>query len=67
MKVTYVSEVRSVARIGSSPIDLRQGAAAGCGWVIGVAGANTNELEDTYHTYLVPTLAAVPTFLRVAV
>ncbi|MBC8142637.1 MAG: hypothetical protein H7Y38_14495, partial [Armatimonadetes bacterium] len=56
-----------VARIGSSPIDLRQGAAAGCGWVIGIAGANTDELEDTYHTHLVPTLAAVPAFLSVTV
>ncbi|MBC8139324.1 MAG: HAD hydrolase-like protein [Fibrella sp.] len=68
MELTRVSEARSVARIGSSPIDLRQGAAAGCGWVIGIAGQNLDEpaeWEGTYYTHLVPTIAAVPAFLSV--
>jgi beta-phosphoglucomutase-like phosphatase (HAD superfamily) len=69
MERTRVAEARYVARVGSSPIDLRQGAAAGCGWVIGVISANLDESaerEGTYYTHMVPTIAAVPAFLSVA-
>lgn len=67
MELTRVTEARYVARIGSSPIDLRQGAAAGCGWVIGVISADLDEPEERegiYHTHLVPTIAAVPAYLQ---
>lgn len=66
MELTRVTEARMVARIGTSPIDLRQGAAAGCGWVIGVGYANA-ELADAYHTHLIPTIAGVPASLSVRV
>ncbi len=69
MVLTRVTEPGLVARVGSSPMDLRPGAAAGCRWVIGITGTDHRHtaMDDTYHTHLVPTIAAVPAFLRMPI
>jgi phosphonatase-like hydrolase len=58
MELTGVREARNVAKVGDTPADLRQGAAAGCGLVVGVtSGSHTREeLLGEPHTHLIDRL-----------
>lgn len=60
-----VKDVRRVAVIGDTPLDLQAGMNAQAGWVIGVlSGAHEIEtLGITPHTHIVPTIAALPALL----
>ena len=55
-------DVRRVAVVGDTPLDLQAGMNAGAGWVIGVlSGAHGLEtLGATPHTHLLPSVAALP-------
>jgi phosphonatase-like hydrolase len=57
-----VHDVRAVAVVGDTPLDLQAGTNAGAGWVIGVlSGAHGLEtLGATRHTHLLPSVAALP-------
>jgi len=61
-----VTDPRCVAKVGDTPVDLQEGANAGCGLVIGVTtGAFTQaELEPHPHTHIVDSLAAVADIVR---
>jgi len=58
-----VSDVRQVAVIGDTPLDLQAGMNAQAGWVIGVlSGAHEIEtMGASPHTHVVPSIAALPT------
>jgi phosphoglycolate phosphatase-like HAD superfamily hydrolase len=62
MQKTLVHPVARVAAIGDTALDLRAGANAGAGWVIGVlSGAHDlATLDCTPHTHLLPSIAEVP-------
>ena len=55
-------DVRRVAVVGDTPLDLQAGMNAGAGWVIGVlSGAHgLDTLGATPHTHLLPSVAALP-------
>ena len=56
---------RLVAKVGDTPADLRQGAAAGCGLVVGVTSGSHSrrQLADIPHTHLIDRLAELPPLL----
>lgn len=62
---TGVADVRRVAVVGDTPLDLQAGNNAGCGWVIGVlSGAHGLEtLGTTRHTHLLKSVADLPSIL----
>ncbi len=62
MRLTGVRDPQKVAKVGDTPADLREGAAAGCGLVVGVLnGSHTrDELIEHPHTHLVPTVVDIP-------
>lgn len=62
-----ITEAITVAKVGDTPVDLQQGEAACCGWVIGVTeGSHTREQLEPYpHTHLIPTVASLPEVLGV--
>ena len=62
MRRTGVHESWRVAKVGDTPSDLQEGAAAGCALIIGVtAGTHSASLLRVHpHTHLVETVAAVP-------
>jgi phosphonatase-like hydrolase len=66
MALAGVSDPHRVAKIGDTPADLQEGAAAGCGLVIGVTeGSHTHEeLEIHPHTHLMTSIAGLPALLR---
>jgi len=68
MRTLNVGEASSVAKIGDTPVDLQQGSAAGCGWVVGItSGTHTREqLARLPHTHLIDRLAELPGLLGVA-
>ena len=57
-----VCDVRRVAVVGDTPLDLQAGTNARAGWVIGVlSGAHEIQtLGAVAHTHLLPSIAAVP-------
>ena len=61
-----VIEASRVAKVGDTPVDLQEGASAGCGLVIGVTtGAFTRaQLEPFSHTHILDSLSAVGEILR---
>lgn len=61
MEMTKVPSALSVAKVGDTASDMREGQAAGCPWVIGVTtGAFSREqLECEYHTHLVEQLPEI--------
>jgi phosphonatase-like hydrolase len=67
MRKLNVSNAAAVAKVGDTPADLEEGAAAGCGLVIGVTnGTHTREqLEPWPHTHLVQSVADVGALLGV--
>jgi phosphonatase-like hydrolase len=56
-----VTDPRCVAKVGDTPVDLQEGANAGCGLVIGVTtGAFTRaQLQPHPHTHILDSLTAV--------
>lgn len=65
MRDLGVADPRHVAKVGDTPSDLAEGAAAGCGMVIGVTGGSHTEqqLKTSPHTHLIPTVAELPALL----
>ena len=65
MELTGVSQAAGVIKVGDTPADLLQGAAAGCGAVIGVtSGSHTaDELRPYPHTALIDSIRDLPPFL----
>jgi phosphonatase-like hydrolase len=59
MRRCAIADARSVAKVGDTPADLREGENAGCGWVVGVTyGTHPREaLEPFPHTALIDDLA----------
>jgi phosphonatase-like hydrolase len=68
MRKLGISDASKVAKIGDTPADLREGTAAGCGWVIGItSGTHSREqLEQVPHTHLISDLAELPGVLGLA-
>ncbi len=62
MQELEVHDVRLVAVIGDTPLDLAAGMNARAGWVIGVlSGAHTlDTLGSAAHTHLIPSIANLP-------
>lgn len=60
-----VSDVRRVAVVGDTPLDLQSGANAGAGWIVGVLCGvyGVAELGATYHTHLLGSPADLPALL----
>ncbi len=61
MEATGTTNVRRVANVGDTALDLKAGYNAGVGWNIGVlSGAHDRQLlERTPHTQLLPSVAAL--------
>ena len=62
MTETAIHDVRAVAVVGDTPLDLQAGTNAGAGWVIGVlSGAHGIEtLGATRHTHILASVAGLP-------
>jgi phosphonatase-like hydrolase len=62
MRRLGVGDAGRVAKVGDTPVDLQEGANAGCGLVIGVTnGTHTRpQLEPWQHTHLIASLEALP-------
>jgi phosphonatase-like hydrolase len=62
MQKIGISEASAVAKIGDTPSDLLSGAAAGCGWNIGVTtGTHSRRALEPYpHTHLIDQLRELP-------
>lgn len=65
MEQCRVSSAVRVAKVGDTPADLLEGAAAGCGAVIGVfSGSHTaDQLAQHPHTALIPSIRQLPAML----
>ncbi len=66
MMRTGTVDVRRVAAVGDTPVDLKAGTNAGAGWVIGVlSGAHRLEtLGATSHTHILSSVADLPRLLK---
>lgn len=62
MEETGVTDPRRVAKVGDTPADMREGLAAGCGFVAGVmTGTGTSEeLTAAGATHVLPSVAFLP-------
>lgn len=62
MELTGVIAVRSVIKVGDTPVDLLEGDNAQCGMVVGVTeGSHTADQLRAYpHTALIPTIRELP-------
>lgn len=62
MRRLHVTDARTVAKVGDTPADLREGAAAGCRWIVGVTyGTHARAaLVDHPHTALIDDLRELP-------
>ena len=62
MALSGVQDCKAVAKVGDTPSDLHEGAAAGCGLIIGVTnGTHTREqLMPHPHTHLIMSLEPLP-------
>ncbi len=65
MRDLGIRDAARVAKVGDTPADLQEGAAAGCGLVIGVtAGTHTaDQLQPYPHTHLIRNVADLPALL----
>lgn len=65
MKRAGVSDPLQVLKAGDTPVDLQEGANAGCGFNIGVlSGASTRqELEGEPHTHILGSVVELPSIL----
>ncbi len=62
-----ISDAGRVAKVGDTPSDLQEGAAAGCGMVVGVTGGShtAEQLQPFPHTHLIGTVAELPALLGI--
>ncbi len=62
MELTGVTNTSAVAKVGDTPADLEEGAAARCGLVVGVTNGShtTGELKRYPHTHLIEHLGFLP-------
>lgn len=62
MELLHIDDVKMVAKIGDTPVDLQEGHSAACGLVIGVwSGAARRETLEQYpHSVLLPSITEVP-------
>jgi phosphoglycolate phosphatase-like HAD superfamily hydrolase len=62
MALTGVRRVETVTSVGDTPIDLEAGAAAGCGFVVGVmnGACKAQQLRQFPHTHLISHLGVLP-------
>jgi phosphonatase-like hydrolase len=60
-----VTQPRSVAKVGDTPVDLEEGTHAGCGLVMGVTTGSFRrwQLEAYSHTHIVESVTNVPALL----
>jgi len=67
MRDLGITDAGRVAKVGDTPSDLEEGAAAGCGLVIGVTGGSHTaaQLEPFQHTHLIGTVAELPKLLGI--
>jgi phosphonatase-like hydrolase len=65
MRDLGITDPRRVAKVGDTPSDLQEGAAAGCGLVIGVSGGShtAEQLKPFSPTHLIGTVAELPALL----
>jgi phosphonatase-like hydrolase len=67
MELAGVSKATRVMKVGDTPSDLQEGAAAGCGWIIGITGNFTREaLGREPHTHIIDALDEIPGLLGLA-
>jgi phosphonatase-like hydrolase len=68
MKLTGITDVKRVAKVGDTPSDLNEGQSAGCGLVVGVTnGSHTREqLAPHPHTHLIDRLTDLPDLVLAA-
>jgi len=60
MELTGISDANTVMKVGDTPSDMQEGAAAGCGWIIGVTGNFTREqLQAEPHTHVIDNLREI--------
>jgi phosphonatase-like hydrolase len=66
MESTGATDVRAVANVGDTVLDLTAGANAGVRWNVGVlSGAHPRRvLEQAPHTHLIPSVASLPDLWR---
>ncbi|MFZ6024828.1 MAG: HAD hydrolase-like protein [Bacteroidota bacterium] len=66
MRVLQIDDVKEVAKIGDTEVDIKEGRNAGCGWVIAVTtGAYTREqLEQYQPDYIIDSLEQLKTILN---
>lgn len=66
MALLDITDVKKVAKIGDTPVDLQEGSNADCGLVIGVlsGAADRSTLEQYPHTHLVSSINEVPDMIR---
>jgi 2-aminoethylphosphonate-pyruvate transaminase len=66
MELTGVREPSRVAKVGDTPADLLEGAAAGCALIVGVtSGSHTGEeLARHPHTHLIDSLVELPVIIE---
>ncbi|RQO29887.1 phosphonatase-like hydrolase [Taibaiella sp. KBW10] len=66
MDLTGIEDVRQVAKIGDTPVDLEEGHRAGCALVVGVlSGANDKEaLQKHPHTHIIDSIVDFTTLLK---
>jgi phosphoglycolate phosphatase-like HAD superfamily hydrolase len=66
MEATGAADVRTVANVGDTLLDLTAGANAGVRWNVGVlTGAHGRRvLERAPHTHLIPSVASLPDLWR---
>jgi phosphonatase-like hydrolase len=65
MRELGITDPKRVAKVGDTPADLQEGAAAGCGMIIGVTeGTHTaDQLKPHPHTHLIASVADLPALL----
>ncbi|WP_118975658.1 HAD hydrolase-like protein [Taibaiella koreensis] len=66
MALLDITDVKKVAKIGDTPVDLQEGSNAACGLVIGVlsGAADRSTLEQYPHTHLASSINEVPDMIR---
>lgn len=66
MEELNITDVKAVAKVGDTPVDLKEGTSAGCDVVIGVLGGayEKEELEKYEHTVLLDSIREIPQYLE---
>jgi phosphoglycolate phosphatase-like HAD superfamily hydrolase len=67
MEGTAVTDVKRVAKVGDTAVDLLAGTHAGLRWVVGVLTGTqpVEKLAFAPHTHIIPSVAALPELLSI--